>query len=425
MTQPLPHYLGKKREQADYKHLSRFPVVNHLHTEQVKSEPGHKILDFITKRFWSWIYYYLKSRFGRNYPYPAYIPPDTGIYSLNEGNDHERVTIALVADWATNTRESIQIAQKIAAHDPDYTIHLGDTYYVGATHEIENNFLVPEAPWYRGRKGSFALLGNHEMYAQGESFFRDLLPTLGPRNGDTGEYGKQKAGFFCLENEYWRILGLDTGYHSVGKIPVIELIFPPDCSFDRILLDWLQNTVRLNDGNDKRGLVILTHHQYITAFKDEKEYFRPAQQLADLIGSERPVIWLWGHEHKFSVFQKAKMDKGVTAYGRCIGHGGMPVELKDKSFEYNDEAKGASYLVAADTRQRSGTNDYPLGHNGYALLKIERDLLTIGYYDEEGLLLEEQWKTDALGIIRGQHVQAAPCFEQCRRDDKSWDQLIT
>jgi hypothetical protein len=119
------------------------------------------------------------------------------------------------------------------------------------------------------------------------------------------------------------------------------------------------------------------------------------------------------------------MDKGVTAYGRCIGHGGMPVELKDKSFEYNDEAKGASYLVAADTRQRSGTNDYPLGHNGYALLKIERDLLTIGYYDEEGLLLEEQWKTDALGIIRGQHVQAAPCFEQCRRDDKSWDQLIT
>src|SRR6202035_5285651 len=97
--------------------------------------------------------------------------------------------------------------------------------------EIASNFTAVGNPWTRGKVGSFALLGNHEMYAQGIAFFDHLLHTLGSRDRSSRNYGGQKARFFCLENDHWRILGLDTGYHSISK-PFIELIFGADCHFD-------------------------------------------------------------------------------------------------------------------------------------------------------------------------------------------------
>ena len=42
---------------------------------------------------------------------------------------------------------------------------------------------------------------------------------------------------------------------------------------------------------------------------------------------DREVIWLWGHEHRLAVYGKFQSKNGIKAFGRCIGHGGMPVEL--------------------------------------------------------------------------------------------------
>lgn len=418
--------LSKKRDPKDYYKLNRSQLLNHLDTEIQKSKPGHKIMDFISKRLWSWLYYYLRSRFLPNHVYPAYTPPDTGIYTLEKSNgpDAGCISLAIVADWATDTDESIQIAQKMADHNPDYTIHMGDTYYVGAPHEIRNNFTNAESPWIRGNTGSFALLGNHEMYAQGIAFFDRLLPTLGIKSKQTGKYEEQKTAFFCLENKHWRLLGLDTGYHSIGKVPVIELIFPPDCHFDPILMQWLKDTVHLNDPADKRGILIVTHHQYISAFKSETEYIKPAAQLAGLIGKDRPVIWLWGHEHKFSAFEKTQVADGITAYGRCIGHGGMPVELHSKSFLMNENAKGFSRLVMVDTRPKPGTEKYPLGYNGYALIKIRDAELSIEYYDAENILLTERWMVDADGVITGS-VSPDPHFAVLPVSGKTWNGMVS
>jgi len=426
MIPPLPYDLSKKRQQADYKDLSRLPLLNHLETEKAKSRPDHKILDFITKRCWTWIYYYLKSRFLPNHSYPAYSGADNGIYTFSSAGSQNMnpVSIAVVADWATNTDESCHIAQKIASHNPDYTIHMGDTYFVGARHEIANNFLTEGSPWVRGKTGSFAILGNHEMYAQGISYFDDLIKTLGIRDVNTGIYGGQQTGFFCLENEYWQIVGLDTGYHSIGKVPIFELIFQPDCHFDDILMKWLKDTLHSKTPGKKKGLLFITHHQYFTAFHGERGYQKPADQLAELIGKDRAVIWLWGHEHKFSAFEKTRFGNGVTAYGRCIGHGGMPIELKGKSFIKSAKAKGSSKLIMADTRQKTGTDDYPLGHNGYALISILNEILKIGYYDEDNLLLEETWKADESGEIKGIEVNVDPSFKKCIEPDKSWEQMI-
>jgi len=391
------------RSQDDYLDLSRRVYVNHWRTEAIKSKGKsrfNKIKDFLTSRFWDWIYYYLTSRFGPDCRYRAYADGETGVYKIDGG----KAVIAIAADWGTDTKESYEVAREMLGHKPDYTIHLGDTYYVGAPHEIRQNFVDKGSPWVRGSKGSFAVLGNHEMYARGIAFFKYQLPTLGLRDAE-GKYTGQKAGFFCLENDHWRILGLDTGYHSIGKIPLLELLpwFAPDCHFDKILVDWLYKALRLDDPDDKRGLVIMTHHQYITAFAGEGEFLVPAEQLAKIIGKHRPVIWLWGHEHKLSVFEKVQVGEGITAYGRCIGHGGMPIQLYGDGFKIDKKTHGYDKLVLADKRVRQPNGDFPLGYNGYAVLTLDNDALEIGYHDVDKKVLSESWTVDIkTGIIKGE-----------------------
>ena len=57
-----------------------------------------------------------------------------------------------------------------------------------------------------GSEGAFALNGNHEMYALGYGYFDHILPKLGVRGSPRG----QRASYFCLENDHWRIIALDT-----------------------------------------------------------------------------------------------------------------------------------------------------------------------------------------------------------------------
>jgi len=414
------------RTQADYSSMSHSLLLNHLKTEIKKSKNGpllNKITDFFSKRVWSWIYYYLTSRFGPNYPYPTYSGTDKGIYHLGD----ETAKIAIVADWATDTAESTAVAGEMAYHDPDYTIHLGDTYFVGAPHEIVENFVGRGAPWVHGKKGSFAVLGNHEMYARGVSFFKRLLPTLGMKDAEGNSLGQQ-TGFFCLQNDYWRILALDTGYHSIGKIPVIEMLpwFAPDCHFDPMLMDWLRKDVELGDEKDRRGLLILTHHQYITAFQQESEYQMPANQLASFIGQQRPVVWLWGHEHKLSVFEHAQHGSGITAYGRCIGHGGMPIELDTKEFQYDNKSFGVEKLVMVDRRKKPGTGSYPLGYNGYVMLTLAADTLEISYHDQTGRLFSESWKASLeTGLISGTITPPTNPEMLPTEPGKNWDDAVS
>lgn len=403
-----------KRSNADYLGNSRWESVAHLKTE-LKKKPKYTAADFLGKMIWNWIYHYFKSRFGKKYPYPVWDAADSGVYPVAAENGGE-VRIAIASDWATDTDESFAIGQRMDSHDPHFTIHVGDTYYVGAPHEVVSNFLEEGAPWPRGSAGSFAVLGNHEMYAKGDAFFEKLMPAIGLRRED-GSYAGQKAGFFCLENQYWRILGLDTGYHSVGK-PILEFLpfWKPDARFDDKLMDWLQNTVRLNDPADKRGLLILTHHQFISAFNKEAEYQKPGSQLGSLVGQSRKLIWLWGHEHKLSFFERVQVKDSPQVYGRCIGFGGTPVEIEGKSFQLSDKLKGYSKLVAVDRRRNKAVKDVPVGFNGYAVIKLKDDTLHIEYHDSDshnrdnpGPLVVESWQVElATGDLQGQIKECQP-----------------
>jgi predicted phosphodiesterase len=422
-----------KRSETDYLESSRSELVNHLKTE-IKKKPKHDLKDFLTSSLWSWIYHYFKSRFGKKFPYPSCPAADTGIYDI--GDTRQAITIGITSDWATDTPDSFRIAEQISSHDPDFTIHVGDTYYVGAPLEIDSNFVNPGSPWVRGKRGSFAVLGNHEMYARGVAFFERLLATLGMRNTE-GAYLSQKTGYFCLHTKYWRILGLDTGYNSTG-IPILEFLpwFSPDCRFPDELVEWLDKSVGLKNEDDKRGIIILTHHQYITAFEKESEYAKPGKQLAALIPPGRKVIWLWGHEHKLSFFSKETIDDRLAIYGRCMGNGGTPIEINKKSFKPSSSKKGSSKLVGYDRREqkklryklkcrlKNKFKEKSIGFNGYLLLSLDNEHLTISYYDNDNFLLSEYWTVNlSSGQLAGK-IEVPADNKLTLANDSVWNDAV-
>jgi hypothetical protein len=192
----------------------------------------------------------------------------------------------------------------------------------------------------------------------------------------------QKASFVCLENEFWRIIGLDTGHQSVS-IPILEMAFA-NASLHIAEYEWLNHIVKIRQ--DNRGLVFLTHHQNVSAFS--KSYPSAGKQLKEIVGADRQVLWFWGHEHRFALYGRNSSKNGIASYGRCIGHGGMPIDL-EKNPEKIKEEKGD--LVLYDNRFRKKIKDTNLGHNGYAILTIKNEILEIEYFDETKLLVSETW----------------------------------
>jgi len=376
-----------------YLTLGHSEAENHAKTQQElyekhvqdKSSVTRVISEFFKRNLIGFAWHYLKSRFGRRHPYQAYPRNgDTGIYPLQSSVPlREEITLALLSDWASDTEESDKVAHLTARYAPDYTIHMGDIYFVGTPKEVEENFTAPYSSWYYGASGSLALSGNHEMYSNGNAYFQHLLPAMYAQVGEVRK--TQQAGFFCLESEYWRIIGIDTGYTSVSR-PLLEIISPPDCHLRKEQIDWLRDTVKLGDPNDKRGLVFISHHPYISAFREE--YIRPGEQIREIMGeTERPVIWFWGHDHRLVVYNKASNGKGPAAYGRCLGHGGLPVEIRMPASQADIDK-----INLYDRRIRKQLSGYSLGYNGFVILKLAGEKLVAGYIDlEDNRVFEEEW----------------------------------
>lgn len=404
-----------RRTHADYLNMIHSQAQSHFRTQEMilKSKLSqHPALNafstFISVNVLGWIFHYLKSRIGRKHPFMDYSNSGSnGVFAMRSASspgNSDDIKMVLAADWATDTAESDHIAALMKKEDSDYSIHLGDTYFVGAPDEIQCNFLVANAPWPRGGSGSLALPGNHEFYSNGAPYFDQLLPQMFVRTGDNATQ-TQAASFFCLQNDYWRVIGLDNGYYSVGKL-IIEFIIRPDAHLDPKLIAWLKKEVA-TDPNDKRGLIILSHIQYCSAF--EPQFPRAAETLKEIFGAEKEVIWLWGHEHRFSVYGRYQSEKGIAAYGRCIGHAGMPVEI-GKVRQGQEIYKGPDpqkmkgcELVFFDNRKKGIIEDTILGHNGYVLLSLAANKAKLEYKDETDWLFREEWEIDrSTGKLSGQ-----------------------
>jgi hypothetical protein len=174
-----------------------------------------------------------RSPYPTGAPQPAKLPP--------------KATIALLADWGGDNPAARHIAGAVTRQKPNLAIHLGDIYYGGIKTECESflqlwplqtNIRYPElgVP----PRTSYALNGNHEMYSGGEAYFNVVLKAFG-----------QPQPFFCLEADYWRIIGLDTAYAGGRLKPT-----GPD---DPISTQWNWLTGLLRNVGKKN--ILLTHHQ--------------------------------------------------------------------------------------------------------------------------------------------------------------------
>jgi hypothetical protein len=371
--------------------VGRFAIVNHFNTMVDALAPTTnfpRLKAFLPQNLWPWITNYLKFLFHKKFPFPDASKSRTRcIYTVAPAAGASEVRMAIAGDWGTGTQEAETITNLMVQTHPDLTLHLGDVYYVGGEPEIKENCFgvrtgeFDGVKWLQGVQGSLALNGNHEMYANGGPYFTIFLPSLG-LNG-SGE--KQVASFFCLEVGGWRILAIDTGYNSVG-FPILSLIplinripaIGGDCHLEKALIEWLRNDVKPQQ--NPKPTLILSHHQYFSAF--EKAYTKPAKQLTEFF-PKQDVVWMWGHEHRLSIYDKGNQDGGINAYGRCLGHGGMPVEIATP-----DATKAPLQFYDPRSTLLDGT---PVGVNGYVMAAIAGDVLTFDYRDvsDKRLFVEE------------------------------------
>lgn len=362
--------------------LSRSPVESKLRAAMMNpaaalARPG--LTDFDQSNIFPWIKNWLGTLGSDRHTFEAY--PDTGdrgrydLSSLVAPGDPIR--IALAGDWGTGTDVAQQVADSMVADNPELTIHLGDVYYVGTGTEIQENCLgvngqYQGVSWRHGSKGSFALNGNHEMYSGGTPYFDVFLPTLGiPSSQDQ----RQLRSYFCLEAPAWRILAIDTGYNSDT--------LAGDCTLEKPLLDWIGNVV--DPIHNRKPTVVLSHHQWFSGFGDG-DYPKPAQQLAPFFQNQQ-IIWLWGHEHRLAIFYLYQSrGHGLSCFARCIGHGGMPLELASAAYPNEDDPQRVEYWDNPDLhpdRFHELADKTKVGTNGFAEMTIQGSKLSIEYFDAD------------------------------------------
>jgi Calcineurin-like phosphoesterase len=281
----------------------------------------------------------------------------------------DSVVIALLADWGGDNDAAKSVAGIVRKHTPDVGIHLGDIYYGGIREECEiflrlwpfNTDVSGNSPQFEPGR-SFALNGNHEMYSGGESYFGLVLRAFG-----------QPQSFFCLQNQHWRIIGLDTAYAG-GHLK-------PSGPNDPITTqwDWLVNLLRTGP---KRANIFLTHHQPVSAHRQEFSDSAPLraeiQELLSMNGIGQDAIfgWFFGHEHRCAAYD----DRATPYNARLIGNGCIPHQVQtEKAAD-----PGCTPVAFFNKREtRPGSN---AAVSSFAELRFAGTELLITYCDEDNLV---------------------------------------
>jgi hypothetical protein len=347
---------GRTPEQVIGTKRSAFNSIRRTHTRDASG--------FLMKNLWAWVIHYLqvvtlpRKKFKT---YKAAASERPGRFRLPS-----RAVIAVASDWGTGTPQAYRVSDLMRACNPDVTIHLGDVYYSGTSPEFRDYFLPLDA-WPRGPLGTYVLNANHEMYSGGEGYFGAALPEL-----------KQETSYFCLETDDWRILGLDTGYYA-RTFPLLEFLLKGQVRLHDAIQQWLREVV-FKDPSDDRPVVLLSHHEWFSAY--DTEYGAVGDNLEPYL--DRVYLWLWGHEHRFAGYGPWGPGK-TPVRARCIGHGGMPIEL-------GAQPKRDRNLVFSDTRQAGTVGGQPIGFCGFTVITLDGKKMLVTYRDELGkTLLEEAW----------------------------------
>ena len=169
------------------------------------------------------------------------------------------------------------------------------------------------------------------MYSGGAGYY-SLLDQIG-----------QKASYFCLQNDDWMFLAMDTGFHDNNPFTVSTNMTQLVTQGNWSEASWHLNQIN-NAGN--RKIVLLSHHQLFSPFGsvgsvNGHDYaYNP--NLYQIFGPVLPKVewWFWGHEHTLGIFDGYMKLKR----GRCVGASAVPVFQDQQSY------KAATNLKTLDTQ---------------------------------------------------------------------------
>jgi hypothetical protein len=276
-----------------------------------------------------------------------------------------KARLVLVGDWASGIRRAVDVSDQmqqfalegVAEGRDTHVISLGDVYYAGFDDEYKQRCLAfwPVVASDAGKIKSWALNGNHDMYAGGFGYFRTLL-------GDARFAAQNRSSYFLLQNKHWQIAGLDSAYD------------PPDFRGDRGNLyggqaQWLLSQPRLDAAT---RTMLLSHHQLFSSFEDGSPEMEKA--LKPVFEQRNIDAWFWGHEHRCAVYRERDAKKPVK-FASLIGHGGVPVKVgkvgdpakAPLTYHYRDEhISGYQYL-------------------GFVVVDLDGAACTAIYYNERGI----------------------------------------
>lgn len=272
----------------------------------------------------------------------------------------DNARILVVGDWGTGLPRAQNVASQmrnvldegIAANCQQLVVHLGDTYYSGWKREYEKHLLQywPVKPEEAKKIASFTLNGNHDMYSGGHSYY-----TVGIADARFKPWHKGSS-FFALMNNQWRIFGLDTAYDDFD-------LKDPQAS-------WMNSQI----SGDSKKLMLFSHHQLFSAYEGGGP--KLAGKLGKVLETKRVRSWYWGHEHRCMLYNPYH----DVEYGRCVGHGGVPV--------YMSHAQDDPYPVPGNYEYRDFITSILHEHFalfGFAVLDFVPDgTVNVRYIDENG-----------------------------------------
>jgi len=218
----------------------------------------------------------------------------------------DNCTIMFFADFGTGLEQADDLLKKaMQVVTPDIIIHVGDTYYSGDKTEYQKYFIDLFDKYVPKSVKVYYSPGNHDYYSGGEGYYWML------------DYFKvQEASYFCLENENWTFVGMDTAFYDAQ--PNYK---KATCLRDEEL-EWVKDKL----DKEKRKL-LFSHHQLWTyndnvgTSDDGKQHpvaINYYNQLKDYL--PKIDLFYWAHEHNFCVYDEYL---GLKK-SRLIGHGSCP-----------------------------------------------------------------------------------------------------
>jgi hypothetical protein len=309
-----------------------------------------------------------------NHPFNE-VPAD---YEVKE--DDARIVV--VGDWGSGLPRARAVAgfmaqevtEALADGRPVHVIHLGDVYYSGDEDEIRRRVL-DDGMWpvtaeqAEAGAGSWALNGNHDMYGGGWGFFETLL-------GDA-RFARQRSpdgkptSFFRIRTPSWDLVGLDTSWDA-------DVLYK---GLTGALADPQGDVVTRWAAESERKLMLLSHHQFVTAYDPTDIGTVIPSKLDSLLASRRIAAWLWGHEHRC---MRLGGDNAGIPFMSCIGHGGIPIPASPAGAEV--PPPGVWQIPMPGDPDGVFEEDGKTWNKfGFAVVDLAGPKATIRYRDDEGI----------------------------------------